>query len=152
MGGLTWRLSWLEWSRNERKWQEWCPQVIQRDARSQSRHHPLQRLMGGLTRRLEWLKWAQSWMLLKWQNDGRMSGISKFNFFADFQNHTHSSSFRHSLSFSNAQEWKLREEGCHSYDIQFIFTSFPSDLSFKNVLEWWNEGGMSDIFEARQNP
>ena len=158
------RGGWSDWlhaciEMNDQGMKEWegnvrdeSGMVIDKEALSLSAHPPLQRGMGGLTSRLDWEELYHSWMMAKWRNGGRMTGISEFSFFAHFQNHSHSSSFRHSWSFSNAKEWKWRKEGFHSKDIPFIFTPFRSILSFENVSEWRDEGEMSDIFEARQNP
>ena len=80
-------------------------------------------------------------MTLEWSNDGRMTGVSQFNFFLPLQKHPHSTSFRHSFVIWKYLEWQGMN--IHNWEI-----SFKSHFSHSHFIPssfvvqewWWNDG------------
>ena len=80
----------------------------------------------------------------KWPNDGRMRGISEFSFFAHFQNHPHSSSFRHLDVILECQGMKMKKGGMSFIRHPIHFHSIPISFVIQECVgmtEWgWDEG------------
>ena len=82
--------------------------------------------------------------MTKWPNDDRMRGISEFSFFAHFQNHPHSSSFRHLDVILECQGMKMKKGGMSFMRHPIHFHSIPISFVIQECVgmtEWgWDEG------------
>ena len=94
----------------------------------------------------KWLRNEQDGVgtMTEWQNDSRMRDISEFSFFAHFQNHPHSSSFRHLDVILECQGMKMKKGGMSFIRHPIHFHSIPISFVIQECLGmtgWgWNEG------------